>query len=219
MSDPLSVDELKKQCVLETKHFHSTGKSVNKHCYELFQRAFIEQDADAQEVIYEHYKPYVKQWIKRGSEEYIKIDDIDDLVQGVFLRILKYLTPKKATNFSTLAGYLKYLKLCVKSEVNEQLSTSQTISLQEILDIPDEVSETTIEKIIKDELIGILKDDLRNDNEKLVYRERWKMGFTSKEIQIRHKEKFSTPESVYQIKRNLLKRWKRHPKIKSMAQK
>jgi hypothetical protein len=84
----------------------------------------------------------------------------------------------------------------------------------ENFDRPEPAADARLElDLMLRELGQMLEETIQDDRERLVAEESWVRGLAPREIQARHPEMFSSAAEVNQIKRNVIRRLKRHPKL------
>jgi DNA-directed RNA polymerase specialized sigma24 family protein len=153
-------------------------------------------------------------------------EDADHWVDAVFVRFWNALKPERFGQFGETRQLLAYLKMCASSVVQDELRQRQ----QRLVSVPlepvgDENAPEDYSRAIEvhdppeagleiQELLGVIRRELRDDLERQVFELSIRLGFTPREITRHDPEHFPTAAVVYQVKRNLLERLRRSPDVR-----
>jgi DNA-directed RNA polymerase specialized sigma24 family protein len=224
----LPVDEVAKACQDETARYLRRETGIVGYCLELFRRAIAERDDRAWAKVVAQYRRMVLAWVGR-HQDFATIgagEDADHWVDAVFVRFWNALKPERFGQFGETRQLLAYLKMCASSVVQDELRQRQqrlvSVPLEPIGDDdPPEDYSRAIEvhdppeaRLETEELLGIIRRELRDDLERHVFELSIRLGFTPREITRRDPGRFPSAEVVYQVKRNLLERLRRSPDVR-----
>ena len=135
-------------------------------CYELFRLALAEGNQQAWQAIYNQYHRLVHRWLGNPP------GDLEDLVNQVFTRFWRNITPEKFANFPTLSHILQYLKLCAsgvaidaeRAETRQQTHLENIRSLEQYASYAEphsSIDEHVMEKIHSEELFTLASQCLK----------------------------------------------------------
>lgn len=224
MINSLSIAQLVEHCHAEARNYLQTGQSNEGYCFELFRRAMIEQDQTAWKAVYAQYESLVSAWVYNYSRFPATGEAVDFFVNEAFARLWQYGTKSgKTEEFNGLGKYLKYLKLCVGSAIENYLRQQRKDALiaavaLESFDRPTAAADEQAERAMRfSKLEQILEETVQDERERLVAQESWVYNLAPRQIQARHPASFATPGEINQIKRNIIKRLQRHPKLKDVG--
>lgn len=224
--DQLAVNELARCCTEETNKFLRQNTSDDRYCLELFRRAIVSRDEDAWACLYQQYAPLVLTWINQHQSAALLLgqDGGSPLVNAVFAKFAQALTPAKMGNFSTLAGILKYLKMCVHSVIADEVRARQARQYEETLDsleqepAGEDPAEEVISALSIQHLWQIIQEELNGEDERLLLYLAYVQGMKPAEICAQHRRYFPTVGDVYRIKRNVLERLRRNRRLQILFQ-
>ena len=209
----LTIAQLAERC-----HADQLGrKSNSKHCRELFHLALAQGDQQAWAAVHNEFHPMVEGWVYTYSRFWQTDEEVAFFANAAFTRLWRGGSGHAAAGkFQKLSQYLQFLKRCTWSAIEDHLRKSKRDALWEAaglnLQNPDvAVEQQPVMEQLFEALWEITKDDER---ERLTAEESWVYGLPPREIQAEYPRIFKTPGEVSQIKRNILKRLGRNPKIK-----
>ncbi len=199
--------------------------SNSEWCQKLFFLALAEQNQRAWEAICDQFCAMVEGWVRRYSSFYQTGEDALFFVNEAFSRLWQYASPlAQDGKFQKLSEYLQYLKRCVWTAIEDyarklgQDALWQQASLDVTnvgLDSPS-LSNSTERSLIIDQVLRVLEEITQGDErERLVAEETWIYGSSPRAIQASYPHHFAVVSEVSQIKRNILRRMQRHPKLKN----
>ncbi len=219
MPNSFSIPQLVERCRAEAARYQQTGQSDEAYCLELFHLALREHNQAAWEAIYAQYQSLAGSWVYRYSRFSQTNEEADFFINEAFARMWRFASkPETAARLENLDNYLRYLKMCVASAIEDYLRKSQKDVLRKAAPLPDEdwllqVSEAIDEpSTMLAELRQAVAEAIQSEAERLVAEDSWVYDLAPRHIQLRHPDIFATVESVSQVKRNLLKRLRRKVK-------
>jgi RNA polymerase sigma factor (sigma-70 family) len=218
----LTTPQLAEYCQAEAERYQQTGQSNEEYCLELFRRALTMRDQAAWEAIYRQYHPLVTQWAYRCPGFDQTGEDAAFFVNAAFSRLWTW-QRGDTFKFEGLAKCLAYLKICLFSEIKDYLRKQKRDLLKAAVEIEEDIPSTTPGDNLEDqaeynlrliELRQILAEIVQDEQERLVAESSWDYDLSPRQIYARYPEIFSSVAEVSQVKHNLLKRLRRHPKLK-----
>jgi hypothetical protein len=202
----------------------SVRRPNSEWCHKLFSLALAEQNQRAWEAICNEFHSMVEGWVKRYSSFYQTGEEALFFVNGAFSRLWQYASPlARDGKFQKLSDYLQYLKRCVWTSIEDHLRTLSKDALWREVALDEDVgldfasaSGSTERDLIVDQVLQVLEEITQgNERERLVAEETWVYGASPRVIQANYPHHFAVVGEVNQIKRNILRRLQRHPKLKT----
>ncbi len=215
----LNLDALRNYCAEQSDRFFHRQEHDPRYCYEIFRRAFLEQDQRAWEIIYRQYKPLVCGWVERHALFSALGEERDYFVNRSFEKMWLAITPQKFVHFFELKSILRYLQVCVHSvlvdamRAHEQAELYEEPSLQSagrrlsanLLSIEDQVTR----KVQARQLWDLLAGRCKNEQEHLVLYGSFVLALKPSELFAAHPGVFQDVNEIYRVKENLIARLKR----------
>src|SRR5215210_2633589 len=126
-----SLNSLISKCHQETAYYLRREKNDPASCFEIWRRALQLRDHEAWEAIYNNYQQFVRRWIQKHTRQRpaVRFDE-EALINGVFIRAFRFITPAKFEDFTSLAKLLEYLKLCCLTEVLDVMRSYEAEKLE-----------------------------------------------------------------------------------------
>ncbi|HEX5416095.1 MAG TPA: sigma-70 family RNA polymerase sigma factor [Chloroflexota bacterium] len=227
----LPLEHLAEACRRETERFLRNAGFDDAFCFELFRRAVVERGEPAWEKIVTQYRRMVLAWVRRhpdlpslGADE-----DGDHWVDAVFVRFWSAVKPERFAQFEDTRRILAYLKMCAHSvlqdELRQRAGQLATVPLEPLVGLDESspaptsaaiaVEARSDGRLLAQELFALVQSALHDDREREVFQLVIVQGYTPREICQRHPDRFPNADIVYQTKRNLLDRLRRHPEIRA----
>lgn len=210
----LPLSELTTRCQEETARYFKTQTSDGRYCHEIFRRAVVEKDQRAWGVIVEHYTPLVLHWLKRGNR-LAKVDESPDaLINETFVKFWNAMSPEKFARFPELKSLLRYLELCAGSVMLDWLRRSRRENADIDPDYPagnrsPDGGGSADGGIFWSELLELIYQRLKNNDEKLVFQAMFVWGMKPSEICEEWPGRFPSVKRINQIRQNFIDRLSR----------
>lgn len=200
--------------------------SHESFCFELFRRAIVRDCSLSWHYLYTQYYPLVRYWVSRQFSDTASYT-LDDLTQDTFTAFWRFYTCDKLAQAKDLADVLAYLKKCATTTViaahrRAERDPPQILYEQQVLDAQTAVPPTELaglQRVNAQRLWELIEAKCKNEPERLIARLTFLSGLKPRDIAEQYVELFPNVEDVYRIKRNLLERLRRAPRIKSSAKK
>ncbi len=220
----LDLEELRRRCAQESERYFRGQSNDPSYCFELFRRAFVDQEQDAWECIYTIYKPLVARWVV-SNQWFVKSgEEVQYFVNCAFEKMWSTIKPDKFTRFSEVRALLRYLKMCVGSVIIDHVRTKERLNLAELGEdeelkllaidaLPGEVmtdqacmpvEELTLDRFDVKTLWEVIREALSSPGEYEVVYASFVLGLKPREILDLYPESFSDIHQIYQMKENLL---------------
>jgi hypothetical protein len=219
----LDIAQLTQNC-----HADQLARRPNSECCrELFYRALAQNDQDAWNAIYQEFSFMALGWVYTYSRFEETGEEAFYFVNDAFARLNRFGSRHaQAGTFEKLSGYLQFLKECIWASIESHLRKLKKDALWAAIHV-DETEDGSEEFSLvlpdassdKSEFIENLFQALHettqsNEQERLVAEETWIYGLPPRDIQAKYPDLFRTAGDVNQIKHNILKRLKRHPRLR-----
>lgn len=219
---PLTIDtptiaELARRCHEESAHYRRHEPYDERPAYELFRRAIVEGSDAAWAAIYAHYAGMVRHWLAMSEEN-------DDAVAAVFERFWHAVDAAKFAHFTSLAAILHYLKACAYSVradgargARRDGDVTPFDEAIHALAARDNVEDAVCDSADAAHVWRIVRTVLNDERERQVAYLSYVAGLTPREIYARHGERFADIAEVYRLKRAVLSRLRRSPRLRALT--
>ena len=217
----MRVDELQAQAVTQELGYQRGETRESSARYELFRRAISERDEAAWQVVIELYRRFLTAQARRRLVPGTSVQDGRYYVDRAFERFWRGTRDGRFEQFENLASILKYLTLCLASEVIDQARARRRHAW---VPLDDEIcgrqqvggnpEDQIIGQLARRELWQAINRELVDDAERIVARLSFVAGLSPREIQALHPDTFLSATDIYRVKRNLIERLRRSPNIR-----
>jgi DNA-directed RNA polymerase specialized sigma24 family protein len=193
------------------------GDPRELEAYQLFRRALVFRDEDAWGALYARYQALVASWVRRHSAFPQAREQVEWLVNRAFEKMFLAVDGEKFERFPDLPSLLRYLQMCAHSAVVDALRRREQALLVE--DAKDEMAldpeAEAVAQMEVQELWEVVWSAVADERERVVLYESFVLGIPPRELVRRRGDLFSSVEEVYNAKRNLLSRLRRHPRLQA----
>ncbi len=218
--DQLSLVELIHRCQEEAHLYMQHLPTSNTHCLELFRRAIEVNDQLAWSALYELYENLVGSWILRAKANttHLHTEDVASLLNETFAKFYRGMRKSSLSKFQySLPALLKYLKLCARSVVIDENRLHQTYAYEASLDEADEqdaivedFSQNIANALAAQQLWRVVLEQTRTEQERVFLVLTYHLNMKPNDIQHHYSHLFTTIESVYSVRRNIMERLRRN---------
>jgi len=125
-----SLVSVARHCKRESARFRRGLSHNPSYCYELWRRALQERDQHAWVFLHKQYHLLVTSWVTRHQHFRETNEEAEYFVQGAFMRIWRAITPEKFSDFGHLGALLRFLQICVHSDITDHLRHLRKFSLE-----------------------------------------------------------------------------------------
>ena len=217
----LSFAELASRCRDETRRFLNGEPRNDTFCFELFERAIVRRDEEAWAMIVAQYRGIVLAYVGQHSIATAVREPDDFWVNRAFQRFWSAVGPTRFAQFPDLPALLKYLKLCVHSVLMDEararrggLPTSLE-GLPTAPPAPDSAERSVVGKVAGAQLWDAILSELQDEPERVVAYLSFTRDLKPGEIFDRHPGLYAGVADVYRVKRNVLERLRRSPRVRA----
>jgi hypothetical protein len=215
---PLStLADLAELCAKETDRFFRGQIYDPHHCFEIFRRAVVQQDALAWEAIYNQYGSLVARWVHKHPGFAASGEEVEYFVNRAYEKIWAALSPEKFERFPELGGLLRYLKMCVHSVIQDY---NRSRALNEIIALPDDaplevqkqprsIEDAALDRVSRLAFWELVQSRLNDDQERLLVYGSYVLALKPREILEHFSQAFGSVDEVYLVKQNVLARLRR----------
>jgi DNA-directed RNA polymerase specialized sigma24 family protein len=186
----------------------------------LARRAICLREQQAWEIVFGQYQGFVLACIRRHPVASAVREDEDYLVNRAFQRLWSAVTPERFDQFAGLPALLKYLKMCAHSVLLDAARQQRGNPIEPLTDLTAEIAEPrTPEGVVMGrqagrELWQVIAEELQDDAERKVAYLSFVRELKPREVYERAPDRFQSVADVYRIKRNVLDRLRRSPRIR-----
>ncbi len=222
----VSLRDLAASCREETGKFQRGEPARTDSCWEILRRAVAGQDHAAWEAVLTQYRGIVLAWVHHHPASASAREGDDYWVNRVFERFWTAIGPDRFSQFPDLPSLLKYLKMCVHSVLLDDARARHVAEL-ESLDLPavrervdaaaargrGDLEEIALGGMAGRDLWLAIAEDLPDESERLLAYWSFVLDLKPGEIHGRSPERYPSVADVYRIKRNVLDRLRRSPRL------
>jgi DNA-directed RNA polymerase specialized sigma24 family protein len=221
-TDPrtMRVDELLGACEHEARVFARGDRSSDGFALELLRRAVAERDPDAWEALVQQFGGIVRASIRRYRDFSATASDETVWVYRTFERFWMAVGAERLGQIPSVGALVAYLKTCAHSvvmdEVRERVDPRRLpldLAPPLALEVPDATARV-VDQLTAGELWDAVEAELSDRAEHEVAYQSLIRGAKPGEIYATHPDLFDDVADVYRIKRNLLERLRRSPRIR-----
>jgi hypothetical protein len=216
----LSIAELARRCADETLRFVRGEPRDDIYCFEIFARAIVHREDQAWTAIMAQYRGIVLAYVGQHSAAAAVREPDEFWVNRAFARFWGAVGPDRFAQFPDLPALLKYLKLCVHSVLMDELRARRAPSLS-LDELPENTpgaaaaEQSLIGTLSGQELWSAVLGELQDEAERVIAILSFARGLKPSEIYDRNPRLYSDVADVYRIKRNIVERLRRSPRIRS----
>lgn len=210
----LSTDEVAAKCREEYSHRAVKLANAFSACWELFRRAFTEEDQQAWQALFIQYRLLVKSW---APELDLAPDDLMADVLGRFWIAVH--NRDFAAHFPTIQQVMSYLKRCtlayvidIRRDTQRQKTRAAAILTQGDRD-PPIYQDAGLQGPFLEKLKALLHGRLQGENEWIVFRETYENDLAPREIATKFPDHFEDAREVSRIKARILNRLLSDPEV------
>jgi hypothetical protein len=217
----LPLNELARRCREETQRFLRGEPREDAFCFEVFQRAVALRDDDAWEAIMSQYRGIVLAYVGQHTAPAMLHEPDEYWVNRAFQRFWTAVGPERFAQFPDLAALLKYLKMCIHSEVMDEVRARKLASLTSLDELgemtpsPNNAEHTAVGSLAGEQLWKTILGELQDEAEQVVAYLSFARDLKPSEIFRRHPRLYENVADVYRIKRNVIERLRRSEDVRA----
>ena len=216
----LGLAELAAACREETRQYLLGRAHRDEFALELLRRAICERDSGAWEALMEQYGKLVLSQIRSHPLHRTTCEGDDFWVNRTFQRFWMAVGPERLGLFPDLPSVLRYLKMCAHSVLLDEARRQRgheraVVSLSPAPggEAVAEVERSVLGRLLGQQLWEAVAAETRDQAELVIARLSLAADYRPAEIFARHPELFQSVAEVYRVKRNLIERIRRSPRI------
>ena len=180
------------------------------HVYSLLQ--FIKQDAqtsahEMQSILQDQFTENIRFWFTSHAcrDAALRYESEQVYIDHAFQRFWQTVS-EQALTFTSLAGVLRYLRMCLHSAIMDTLRLHAHASLEALLEQGHPGEPQIEDSYNESELWETISNLLANEQERRVAYLHFRCNLQPREIMRHCPGEFSNEEEIYQIKRNIMGR-------------
>jgi hypothetical protein len=212
----LGLAELAAACREETRQYLLGRAHRDEFALELLRRAICERDSGAWEALMEQYGKLVLSQIRAHPLHRTTCEGDDFWVNRTFQRFWMAVGPERLGLFPDLPSVLRYLKMCAHSVLLDEARRQRGHERVVVNLGPEptaEVERSVLGRLLGQELWEAVAAETRDEAELVIARLSLAADYRPAEVFARHPRLFQSVAEVYRVKRNLIERVRRSPRI------
>lgn len=205
----MSLADLAEHCACEMRKYRRKEPCDDKYCLEIFRRAVVQRSDAAWAVLRQQFHESLRLWMGRhpNREAALRHEDEQSYIDDAFRRFWQAVSEQKLA-FSTLAGALSYLRLCLNCAI---MDTLRAYSRPKEEPIPDygqsQGDEPSVEDLYhENDLWDIVEHILPGAKERRVAYLHFHCNLKPREIMRYCPGEFQSEDEIYRLKRNIVER-------------
>ena len=224
MSQPLktlALADIIHACRRESQVSYQTEPEEGA-CFELFRRAFEDNDELAWNALNVQYQRLLYVWLYRTSDQSLTAEDVDELAQEAWFKFWRAMQKREAPlqeAFGHVGAILSYLKQCaVTTFLDAKRKQQRESRLQQHLKQEAEENillspQNSRDDTYQQELLQTVRDwiaaEIDDPLEQLVISASFEYGLKPTQIVAKYPDKFSDTRDIQRIKERVIKRARR----------
>jgi integrase len=210
----MNLTTLMGRCSLEMSKYRRRASSDDCYCLEIFRRALVQRRADAWDALYAQFYESVCHWFRRHPyrEAALRYDTEKSYVDDTFKRFWQWANKQPNLEFTSLAGALKSLHLCLNCAIMDTLRTYARPKEETFPDYGtlDDCTLLVEDSYHQDEWWSVVESILINPREQRVIYLLYHCGLKPREIIQHCPGEFADEQEIYRLTRNSLDRLRRN---------
>ncbi|MCA9984465.1 MAG: hypothetical protein KDE59_09235 [Anaerolineales bacterium] len=215
----LSLSTLSQRCQAESNRFFAGEAHDTSFCFELFRRAFVDQDEGAWDLVHGQYLSLVTGWVMRHSAFHNTGEEADLFANAAFYKMWRAVDAEKFQKFNQLNEVLRYLQMCVGSVITDYLRSQDQSELVDELprsldidwdtDVEGEISAAAVQR----RFWSFILERLNSEEEVAVIHDLFVLALKPREILERRTRLFKDVKQIYRIRENVIDRLRRDEEL------
>lgn len=216
----VALSELTSQCRDQTQRFLRGEATDDRYCLEIFQRAIVDREDAAWSAVLQQYSGIVLAYVAQHTAASEMEQSPDYWINRAFQRFWSAVGPERFGHFPDLPSLLKYLKLCAHSVILDEVRARRARGAVSLDEVPETFSttasaeRTVLSESDREQLWTVVLDEVSDEAEYQVTYLSFVRDLKPGEIYDRRPELFESVADVYRIKRNVLQRLRRSPRVR-----
>ncbi len=211
----MSLTMLHQICTDELRRYRRREQNDDRYCLELFRRALVERSDDAWAILYTMFYDSTCLWFRCHPSKMtaLRYESEKSYVDDAFKRLWQWSNNQhEALLFTSLAGALKALHLCLHSAIMDVLRAYTRPREEPIPDsgVSDDPTFLVEDLYHQDEWWECIESILTNEREQRVIYLLYHCGLKPREIIHHCPGEFCSEQEIYRLTRNSLDRLRRN---------
>jgi hypothetical protein len=203
----MSLMMLAEHCAQEIHKYRHNEPSDERYGLEIIRRAVVLRDHEAWAILQHQFTENVRFWLARHTcrDAALRHESEQDYIDHAFRRFWQAVSEQRLA-FTSLAGALRYLRLCLHCAIMDTLRGYAYTRL-ETLPQPGQPNEPQVEDHYNEsELWEIISNLLTNERERRVAYLHFHCNLKPREIMRHCSGEFASEGEIYRLKRNIMER-------------
>lgn len=212
----MSLEALRECSVREMTNYRRKLPSDDSYCLEILRRAIELRDESAWQALQRQFSDNVHVWLNGHShkELALRYENDQTYIDDAFRRFWQAVSDQ-SMSFSTIAGALSYLRLCLHCAIMDTLRAFARNNIEQIPEHGHPAEPQTEDTYHESELWQTIRDLLPSEKERRVAYLHFHCNLKPREIIRFCPNEFQNEEEIYRLKRNIMERIMRNaPKIR-----
>lgn len=207
----MSLSLLAEHCVREIQKYRKSEQSDDSYCLEILRRAVVLHSNDAWAILQRLFSDNVRLWLARHAyrEAALRHEVEQNYIDDAFRRFWQAVSDQGLT-FTSLAGALRYLRLCLHCAIMDTLRTYAQARIESIPDHGHPEEPQVEDRYHENELWEAIKSILPGERERRVAYLHFHCNLKPREIVRYCPDEFQSEEEIYRLKRNIMERIQRN---------
>jgi hypothetical protein len=203
----MSLMTLAEYCVQEINKYRHSEPSDERYCLEIFRRAVALRDHEAWAILQRQFTDNVRFWLARHAyrEAALRHETEQDYIDHAFQRFWQAVSDQALT-FTSLAGALRYLRLCLHCAIMDTLRAYAHARLEALPEQGHPDEPQVEDRYDEGELWETIRSLLANERERRVAYLHFHCNLKPREIMRYCPGEFACEEEIYRVKRNIMER-------------
>jgi len=207
----MSLTLLAEYCTQEMNKYRQNEPDDERYGLEIFRRAVTLHDHDAWATLQRQFTENVRFWFAHHTyrDAALRYDNEQSYIDDTFERFWQSVS-NRALTFTSLAGVLRYLRLCLHCAIIDTLRVYTRPRLEALPEQGDPDEPQVEDRYHQSELWETIRNLLTNERERRVAYLHFHCNLKPREIIRYCPGEFVSEGEIYRLKRNIMERIKRN---------
>ncbi len=209
--EEMDLTTLTEYCANEIRKYRRNEASNDGYCLEILRRAALLHDNQAWAVLQRLFSDNVRAWLGRHAyrEAALRHEIEQNYIDDAFRRFWQAASDQKLT-FTSLAGALRYLRLCLHCAIMDTLRTYAHANVESMPEHGHPDEPQVEDRYHEQELWEAIRAILPTERERRVAYLHFHCNLKPREIVRYCPDEFRNEEEIYRLKRNIMERIQRN---------
>jgi len=208
-----SLTTLLQRCLQAEQAFRRGERSDRSACLEIFRRAILLREEEAWSALLSVYRPQVASWLRRQARFYRAPVALPDLVDMVFSRYWKTMTPERFERRSpwSMLQIMAYLRRTTASTLHDACRFQKSwVNLKDSAKTDPPADEWVLGQMERERFWDAVQKELKDDQERLAIELVYRQGLRPREVARDHPDTFPDAHVVHVVLNRVIRRLRRH---------